>query len=113
MSTTAPSSAVLDDLKAALGDGGWTQDPEVVAPFLTEWRNRWSGNTPLLLTPRSTAEVARAVSICAREGLAITPQGGGTGLVGGQIPFGEVLLSLKKMRAVRDVTPLDLSLIHI
>ncbi|WP_293828463.1 FAD-binding oxidoreductase [uncultured Brevundimonas sp.] len=107
MSTTAPSSAVLDDLKAALGDGGWTQDPEVVAPFLTEWRNRWSGNTPLLLTPRSTAEVARAVSICAREGLAITPQGGGTGLVGGQIPFGEVLLSLKKMRAVRDVTPLD------
>ena len=107
MSTTAPSPAVLDDLKAALGDGGWTQDPEVVAPFLTEWRNRWSGNTPLLLTPRSTAEVARAVSICAREGLAITPQGGGTGLVGGQIPFGEVLLSLKKMRAVRDVTPLD------
>ncbi|PZT97968.1 MAG: hydroxyacid dehydrogenase [Brevundimonas sp.] len=107
MSTTAPSPAVLDDLKAALGDGGWTQDPEVVAPFLTEWRNRWSGNTPLLLTPRSTAEVARAVSICAREGVAITPQGGGTGLVGGQIPFGEVLLSLKKMRAVRDVTPLD------
>ena len=107
MSTTAPSSAVLDDLKAALGDGGWTQDPEVVAPFLTEWRNRWSGNTPLLLTPRSTAEVARAVAICAREGLAVTPQGGGTGLVGGQIPFGEVLLSVKKMRAVRDVTPLD------
>ena len=107
MSRTAPSSAVLEELKAALGPGGWTQDPEVVAPFLTEWRNRWSGNTPILLTPRSTAEVARAVSICAREGLAITPQGGGTGLVGGQIPFGEVLLSLKKMRAVRDVTPLD------
>ncbi len=107
MSTTAPSSAVLDDLKAALGSGGWTQDPDVVAPFLTEWRNRWTGNTPILLTPRSTEEVARAVAICAREGVAITPQGGGTGLVGGQIPFGEVLLSLKKLRAIRDVTPLD------
>lgn len=107
MSTTAPSSAVLDDLKAALGSGGWTQDPDVVAPFLTEWRNRWTGNTPILLTPRSTQEVARAVAICAREGVAITPQGGGTGLVGGQVPFGEVLLSLKKMRAIRDVTPLD------
>ena len=107
MSTTAPSSAVLDDLKAALGSGGWTQDPDVVAPFLTEWRNRWTGNTPILLTPRSTEEVARAVAICAREGVAITPQGGGTGLVGGQVPFGEVLLSLKKMRAIRDVTPLD------
>jgi FAD/FMN-containing dehydrogenase len=107
MSTTAPSSAVLDDLKAAMGSGGWTQDPDVVAPFLTEWRNRWTGNTPILLTPRSTEEVARAVAICAREGVAITPQGGGTGLVGGQVPFGEVLLSLKKMRAIRDVTPLD------
>lgn len=107
MSTTAPSSTVLDDLKAALGSGGWTQDPDVVAPFLTEWRNRWTGNTPILLTPRSTEEVARAVAVCAREGVAITPQGGGTGLVGGQVPFGEVLLSLKKMRAIRDVTPLD------
>lgn len=107
MQTSAPSSAVLDELKAALGPGGWTQDPEVVGPSLTEWRNRWIGNTPILLTPRSTEGVARAVTICAREGVAITPHGGGTGLVGGQIPFGEVLVSTRKMRAVRDVTPLD------
>ena len=107
MSTTAPSPAFLDELKAALGPGGWTQDPEVVAPFLTEWRNRWTGDTPILLTLRSTEEVARIVTLCARDGVAITPQGGGTGLVGGQIPFGEVLLSMKKMRAIRDVTPLD------
>ncbi|KAK0359499.1 hypothetical protein LTR94_031060, partial [Friedmanniomyces endolithicus] len=51
--------------------------------------------------------VAQAVSICANDGVAITPHGGGTGLVGGQIPFGEVLLSTRKLRAVRDVTPLD------
>lgn len=107
MQTSAPSSAVLDELKAALGPGGWTQDPEAVGPSLTEWRNRWIGNTPILLTPRSTEDVARAVTICAREGVAITPHGGGTGLVGGQIPFGEVLVSTRKMRAVRDVTPLD------
>ena len=107
MSTTVPSPAFLDELKVALGAGGWTQDPEVVAPFLTEWRNRWMGRTPILLTPRSTEEVARIVTLCARDGVAVTPQGGGTGLVGGQIPFGEVLLSMKKMRAVRDVTPLD------
>ncbi|MBN9464303.1 FAD-binding oxidoreductase [Brevundimonas sp.] len=107
MSTTAPSPAFLDELKAALGPGGWSQDSEVVAPFLTEWRNRWTGDTPILLTPRSTEEVARIVTLCARDGVAITPQGGGTGLVGGQIPFGEVLLSMKKMRAIRDVTPLD------
>ena len=100
------TAAVLDALKAALGPGGWTQDPEVIAPSLTEWRNRWTGHTPILLTPRSTEETAKAIAICAQSGVAVTPQGGGTGLVGGQIPFGEVLLSLKKMRAVRDVTPL-------
>ena len=51
----------------------------------------------------TTEQVAAAVRVCARHGLAITPQGGNTGLVGGQIPQGEVLLSLKRMRAVRAV----------
>lgn len=104
---TAPSPAVLDELKAALGPAGWSQDADLMAPLLTEWRGRWTGHSPILLTPGSTEEVARVVSICAREGVAITPHGGGTGLVGGQIPFGEVLLSTRRLRAVRDVTPLD------
>ncbi|MFJ6024172.1 FAD-binding oxidoreductase [Brevundimonas sp. NPDC092305] len=104
---TSPSPQALDALKAALGDGGWTDDPQLIAPWLTEWRNRWTGHTPLMLTPRSTEEVARAVRICAEHRVPIIPQGGGTGLVGGQIPYGEVLISLRKMRAIRDVTPLD------
>ncbi len=104
---TAPSPAVIAELKSALGPMGWTQDPAEIAPWLTEWRNRWTGETPILLTPRSTQDVAKAVTICARHGVAITPQGGNTGLVGGQIPYGEVLLSTRKLRAVRDVTPLD------
>jgi len=104
---TPPSPAALDALKAALGPGGWTDDPSDIAPWLTEWRGRWNGHTPLMLTPRSTDDVARAVTICAEHGVAITPQGGDTGLVGGQIPYGEVLLSTRKLRAVRDVTPMD------
>ena len=104
---TAPSPAVIAELKSALGPMGWTQDPAEIAPWLTEWRNRWTGETPILLTPRSTQDVAKAVTICARHGVAITPQGGNTGLVGGQIPYGEVLLSTRKLRTVRDVTPLD------
>ena len=58
-----------------------------------------------MLTPRSTQEVAAAVNICREHGLKIVPQGGNTGLVGGQTPQGEVLLSLKKMTAIRDVNP--------
>ena len=101
------SPAALEALKSAVGPGGWTDDPSEIAPWLTEWRNRWHGHTPLMLTPRSTAEVAVAVRVCADHRIAIVPQGGDTGLVGGQIPFGEVLLSTRKMRAIRYVTPLD------
>ena len=97
----------LDPLKNLVAPGGWSQDPDRLAPKLVEWRDRWRGNTPLLLLPRSTGEVAAIVGWCAERGVAITPQGGNTGLVGGQIPDGEVLLSLEKMRAVRDVSPLD------
>lgn len=104
---TAPSPAVIDELKATLGPKGWSQDADVIAPRVIEWRGAWAGNTPILLTPGSTEDVARAVTICAREAVAITPQGGNTGLVGGQIPHGEVLISLGRMRAVRQVLPLE------
>ncbi|KQW79789.1 FAD-binding oxidoreductase [Brevundimonas sp. Root1279] len=104
---TSPSAQDFEALKAALGSGGWTDDPDEIAPWLKEWRNRWSGHTPLMLTPCSTDEVARAVAVCAERRIAVVPQGGDTGLVGGQIPYGEVLLSTRKLRAVRDVTPFD------
>ncbi len=97
----------LEPLKGLVSPGGWSQDPDRLAPKLVEWRDRWHGNTPLLLLPRTTAEVSAIVGWCAERGVAITPQGGNTGLVGGQIPDGEVLLSLEKMRVVRDVSPLD------
>jgi FAD/FMN-containing dehydrogenase len=98
---------VVSRLKAVLGEGGWSQDPDVMAPMLVEWRGRWKGETPLLVTPRTTAEVAAVVGICAAEGVAITPQGGNTGLVAGQIPHGEILLSTRKLKAIRDVDPID------
>ena len=103
----SPPPTAVAELKAALGPSGWTEDAQEIAPWLTEWRNKWQGHTPLMLKPASTAEVARAVEICAAHGVAIVPQGGDTGLVGGQIPYGEVLLSTRRLRAVRDVTPLD------
>ena len=100
-------TAALAALKAAVGPQGWTEDADRIAPHLVEWRGAWRGETPLMLTPGSTEEVAAAVKVCAAHGIAITPQGGNTGLVGGQIPQGEVLLSLKRMRAIRAVSPLE------
>ncbi|MGR4866655.1 FAD-binding oxidoreductase [Caulobacter sp. LARHSG274] len=97
----------LSRLKVVLGAGGWSQDPDRLAPKLQEWRGRWTGQTPLLVLPRSTAEVAAVVGICAADGVAITPQGGNTGLVAGQIPQGEILLSTERLTAVRDVDAFD------
>src|ERR1700761_8076967 len=105
--TIAVPADVISRLKALLGPAGWSDDPERLAPKLVEWRDRWSGTTPLLALPHTTAEVAQIVGVCAESGVAVTPQGGNTGLVGGQIPDGEILLSLERMQAVRDLDPFD------
>jgi FAD/FMN-containing dehydrogenase len=105
---TAPVPAdVLSRLKAVLGEGGWSQDPARLAPKLLEWRDRWSGETPFLALPKTTADVAAVVGICGEAGTPITTQGGNTGLVGGQIPQGEVLLSTERMRAIRESDTFD------
>ncbi|MBX7249553.1 MAG: FAD-binding oxidoreductase [Caulobacteraceae bacterium] len=106
MNAPLPSDA-LSRLKALLGPGGWSDDPSVLAPHLSEWRGRWAGTTPLMVLPRTVEEVSAVVSICAETGTPITPQGGNTGLVGGQTPQGEVLLSTGRLRAVRDVDAAD------
>src|SRR5512146_134373 len=98
---TAPVRAdVISRLKAVLGEGGWSDDPERIAPKLVEWRGRWTGRTPILLLPKSTAEVSAVIGVCAETGTPVVPQGGNTGLVSGQIPQGEVLLSTERMRAI-------------
>jgi FAD/FMN-containing dehydrogenase len=105
---TVPVAAdVLSRLKAVLGEGGWSQDPARLAPKLVEWRDRWTGETPFLALPKTTADVAAVVGICFESGTPITPQGGNTGLVGGQIPQGEILLSTERLRAIRDVDTFD------
>jgi len=105
---TAPVPAdVLSRLKAVLGEDGWSQDPERLAPKLLEWRDRWTGETPFLALPKTTADVAAVVGICFESGTPITTQGGNTGLVGGQIPQGEVLLSTERLRAIREVETFD------
>ncbi|MFN7264376.1 MAG: FAD-binding oxidoreductase [Phenylobacterium sp.] len=102
-----PSDDLVNRLKALVGPEGWTDDPDILAPRLVEWRDRWSGRTPLMLSPASTEETAAIVGLCAAAGAPLTVQGGNTGLVGGQIPQGEILLSTRRMRAIRDVDPVD------
>ncbi|WP_420431431.1 FAD-binding oxidoreductase [Hyphobacterium sp.] len=95
----------LDALKHALGPRGWSEDPHELAPHTRDWRGRWQGETPILLKPAASAEVSEIMKICAAANVAVTPQGGNTGLVGGSIPNGEVLISLSRMRTIRETDP--------
>src|SRR6201996_9291053 len=105
--TLSVSADVVARLKSVLGEGGWSQDPAKLAPKLVEERGRWKGTTPLLALPRTVEEVSAVVGVCFESGTAIVPQGGNTGLVAGQTPLGEILLSLERMKAVREVDALD------
>jgi FAD/FMN-containing dehydrogenase len=106
-----PDAGVIAALKEAAGPGGWTEDGDVIAPHLIEWRDRWSGTTPLMLMPSETATAQRIVGLCHQARIAITTQGGNTGLVGAQIPQGEVLLSTRRMQAIRRIDPVDDALV--
>ncbi|MBI3439764.1 MAG: FAD-binding oxidoreductase [Proteobacteria bacterium] len=86
-----------------LGPKGYITDAADLAPYLKEWRDKFAGSTPFLAMPASTEETADIVRLCGEAGVAITPQGGNTGLVGGQIPYGEVLVSLKRMNRIRSL----------
>ncbi len=94
-------------IEAAVGPAGVIAGDDA-EPLLQEWRGRWRGAPSLIVAPGTTAETAAVVKICADHRIAITPQGGNTGLVGGQIPqHGEVLISLRRLNRIRDVAPLN------
>lgn len=112
MSLQSPASSALAALKAA-SDGHWSDDPAVMAPRLVDWRGKFRGSAPLLLLPRSTAAVAAIVRAAAAHRVAVVPQGGNTGLVGGGIPGlegGAVLLGLAGMDRIRAVDAAGLTL---
>lgn len=105
------SAELFEKLAARLGPKGYSTDPATLAPHLKEWRDTHHGDTPLLALPSNTQEVSDIVRLCAEARVAITPQGGNTGLVGGQIPRGEVLVSLKRMNKIRTIDAADDSLV--
>lgn len=75
-------------------------------PYLREWRRLYEGRTPLVLKPGTTGEVSRILALANETATAIVPQGGNTGLVGGQIPFeNEIVLSLERLNRIRAVDP--------
>ncbi len=109
--TKAPSQDTLERMASAVGEKGVLRFEADKASYLKEWRGLWTGETPIILRPQSTAEVAHILTIAHATDTAIVPQSGNTGLVGGQIPnSGEVLLSLDRMTRIIDVDADDFTL---
>jgi len=101
-----PSPETIDALVHIVGEAHAIRDEADMARYLTEWRDRYRGRAALVLKPGSTDEVS-AILKCANETrTAIVPQGGNTGLVGGQIPDesgSEVIVSMERLTRVRDI----------
>ncbi len=113
MSLASPNPAAIAALQAAAGPGNWTSDPDVLAPRLVDWRGKFHGASPLLLLPRDTAAVAAIVRAAVAHRVALVPQGGNTGLVGGGIPSGDgvaVLIALNRMDRIRAVDAAGLTI---
>ena len=93
-----------------LGGKNVLDSPQDTAPYTTDWRKQFRGEAQCVLRPGSTAEVAAVVALCAREGIAIVPQGGNTGLCGGSVPTGarpEIVLSLSRLNRIRNLDALN------
>ena len=100
------TSALILRFAEIVGRAHALTKPEDQAAYLREWRDLYVGKTPLVLRPGSTAEVSKILSLANAEGVAIVPQAGNTGLVGGQIPStegNEIVLSVSRLNKVRNV----------
>jgi len=105
---TAPASELLARFAAIVGAKYAITDEQVQQAYLLEMRDLYRGHTPMVLRPDSVAEVAAIVKLANETRTAIVPQGGNTGLVGGQIPFnGEIVVSLTRLDKIREVDALS------
>jgi FAD/FMN-containing dehydrogenase len=99
---------LLDQLRTAVGDAHVLTEPADVEAYVVDWTGTHAGRALAVVRPGSTAEVAEVVRACAETRTPVVPQGGNTGLVGGGVPDASgtaVVLSLGRMRSVRDVDP--------
>ncbi|MFP4312129.1 MAG: FAD-binding oxidoreductase, partial [Nitriliruptoraceae bacterium] len=88
-------------LRAEVGPAHVLVDPDATAAFTTDWTGRWGGTARAVVRPGTVGEVAGVLAACAAHGVAVVPQGGNTGLVGGGVPRGgEVVLVCTRLDAL-------------
>jgi FAD/FMN-containing dehydrogenase len=97
-------SELIARFRSIVGDKYAVTDTADIAPYVTEERGLFHGHSPLVLRPGSTAEVSAICKLASEHKIALVPQGGNTGLVGGQTPHnGEVVVSTRRLDRIRDI----------
>ncbi|MDH4335370.1 MAG: FAD-binding oxidoreductase [Chloroflexota bacterium] len=104
------SATLLDSLQGAVGSDHVLTDADLRASYEADWSRRWHGEALAVVRPATADEVAAVVRACAAAGVALIPQGGNTGLVGGSVPRShaarpQVVVSTLRLR---DLEPVDL-----
>ncbi len=110
----SPTNDTLNELKAAVGVGGWLDSQADTAPYAVDFRHLYHGATPLVLLPRHVGEVSRILGICNCAELAIVPQGGNTGYCGAATPDEsgtQIVLSMRRLNRVRQMDAANYSMI--
>ncbi|MBR0800429.1 FAD-binding oxidoreductase [Bradyrhizobium jicamae] len=113
MPTAPVTPALLDALRSIVGDKGLILDEHEKQPFLTDWRGALTGQAGAVVRPADTNEVSKVVRLCHENGVALVPQGGNTGLVGGGTPWPThqgIVLSLGRMNRVLAIDPIGYSI---
>jgi len=109
-----PSRSTLDELKAAAGPGSWLEAPGDIAPFEVDFRRLYRGATPLVLLPRTTADVSRILAVCHRDEIAVVPCGGNTSYCGAATPDesgSQIVLSMRRLNRIRRIDAANFSMI--
>jgi D-lactate dehydrogenase (cytochrome) len=97
---------VLRHLVEITGKSAVLTDASDVGKYATDWRKRYFGRAMAVVKPATTAEVAAVVSLCAQHRIAIVPQGGNTGMVGGATPDesgAQLVVNLSRMNRIRSI----------
>jgi FAD/FMN-containing dehydrogenase len=102
-----PSTPLLSELAALLGPRGFTQDADLLAPWLTDWRGRYTGQALGLASPANTEEVAALVQLAAAHRIPLVPQGGNSGMSGGATPDESGQSLLVSLRRLNTLGPID------
>jgi len=99
---------VIQDLSGCVDSGGLLVGQDAMEGYLRDWTRTRNGEALAVVRPSSTAQVSAVMRVAAANGLAVTPQGGNTGLTGASLPRDPrraIVLSLDRMKAIRAIDP--------